>query len=832
MKPQHLLDERLILAVAQQPFEVPSPAGAVNVFCTLVPVWHEDGEPASAGDFPNNGLVWWKLRTGSKELADPGRLVSAPLEHALQYKVDDPTKQLYQVVPNEVEPLGENDAVEVLRADARVVRSPRELVNTLGAVETDHIPGVLVLVRLGDVLYGPLRTKVVASSRGLHRVSVSAAAADGTVRRVEADAADHVIDRLSDIVISLDNMPRYRSANLSHCAYEIVRAERVDDLLRAGTLVELPRDEDLILRAARRLLARKERQQLAELLERLGTLLDGEGPTEEQELVQALARQTGHQARSTLELARSVIDSGVVDERVAVAIDERAREEVDERSAALAAEIERRTADVAAALKDHERRRAALETEILERTRLAEAELQSRIEEAWREHRRSIADEHKALDEEKARLEAQRATLAQTVADAAERYATQKEVVIADAMALLPILEATGRTYEGEASTAATPAAPTRQPRAALELPAFVLQERSGQSVDEATFFRRFERHVSQAGFRYRSIDLRAFHNAWKCTELVLVAGPPGSGKSSLSRLHAEALHASALLAADPRSGTRLLRVAARPTWLDASDVLGHVNPIDGSFLPGTSGIVRHLVSASEEFLQHGGRSGLYTVCIDDADLAPIEAWFADLMQTVGSPESGRVLRLFDRQAVSSVDPFLPWAELHVPRSVRWVCTLSGSNVAHAPGPRVYDRAGVVTLHSPGMPEVATRSPAGVEGPAITLEQVESWVRDAPLPASLSAALDSLSPVLARCGATVGPRTYRSLCRLVASAEPVLAADAAFDVQVAGSLLSYARFDRDDVDQLLDTITALDVELPECERALRGRRDALERLEL
>ncbi|MGH7576801.1 MAG: hypothetical protein ACREM1_16960, partial [Longimicrobiales bacterium] len=551
------------------------------------------------------------------------------------------------------------------------------------------------------------------------------------------------------------------------------------------------------------------------------------------ELVQALARQTGRQARSTLELARSVIDSGVMDERVALAIEERAREEVNERSAALAAEIEGRTADVAAELQDVERRRAALEAEVLERTRLAEAELQARIEDAWREHRRAIADERRALEEEKVRLEAQRATLAQTVAHAAERYATQKETVIADAIALLPILEATGRTIASrEPLSAAMPAAPVRHPRASLELPAFVTQERGAESVDEAAFFSRFERHVSQAGFRYRGIDLRAFHNAWKCAELVLVAGPPGSGKSSLGRLHAEALQGSALLAADPRSGTRLLRVSARPTWLDASDVLGHVNPLDGSFVPGTSGIVRHLISASEEFLHHGGRTGLFTICIDDADLAPIEAWFADMLQAVGSPETERVLRLFDRQAVSTTDPFLPWADLHVPRSVRWVCTLSGASGAHGPGPRVYDRAGIVTLHPPGMPEVATRSPVAVDGPAITLEQVEAWVRDAPLPATLSAALDALSPVLARCGALVGPRTYRSLCRLVASAEPVFTGDAAFDVQVAGSLLSYARFDRDDVDQLLDTITALEVELPECERTLRGRRDALERLEL
>ena len=58
----------------------------------------------------------------------------------------------------------------------------------------------------------------------------------------------------------------------------------------------------------------------------------------------------------------------------------------------------------------------------------------------------------------------------------------------------------------------------------------------------EVGFFKRFGKHVEASGFKHRRLDLAAFHLSVKCNDLTVLGGLPGTGKSSLPRLYAEAL--------------------------------------------------------------------------------------------------------------------------------------------------------------------------------------------------------------------------------------------------------------------------------------------------
>jgi hypothetical protein len=77
------LGKRVILAVAQEPFEIPTDFGAVNSFATLVPVITTDGEMLPREDFRRHGLVFWLIRPHALGFADPGRLISGRLEQAI-----------------------------------------------------------------------------------------------------------------------------------------------------------------------------------------------------------------------------------------------------------------------------------------------------------------------------------------------------------------------------------------------------------------------------------------------------------------------------------------------------------------------------------------------------------------------------------------------------------------------------------------------------------------------------------------------------------------------------------------------------------------------------
>jgi hypothetical protein len=820
-----LFEERLICAVAQAPFEVPGGGRLSNIFCTVVPLWHEDGEPAHARDFPNNGLIWWKLRPGDVSLAQPGRLISAPVEYALRYSPDDPDKQLYQLVSAEVEALADNEAIEFLRADTRVIRSPRELVNAVGALETHHPPGAIVLVALGASVYGPLLTSIAASSKGLYRVSVRAAAADGTVRQSTLAATERVISRMSDVLISNDNTPPHRSHNVRHDQFEVVRADAIDDLLRPAPVVELPRDEDLIARAARRLLTRRERQELGDLLDKLGDLLTDDDAPDERELVAALRRRTGTGGPADLELARAVLTSGLLEDRIEQALSERTRAHIEEHATAITTQVEQRTAAATARLQELDRERAAFERDLEQRARELEGNLQARIDEAWREHHRRTTEERELIEAEKASLESQRRTLLATVESAAERYTTGQQAVIADALALLPVLDALGRARD-QAPGAASAATDTTRPR--LELPSFVTEPHTSEEVDEQSFVERFERVVAANGLKYHSLDLRVFHNAYKCGELILVTGPPGTGKSSLPRLYADAL-AGTLDVGDPASVTRFLRVPVRSTWLDSADLLGFVNPAERAFEPSASGVLRQLIATVEEYQRHGARAGMHTLCFDDADLAPIDSWLGDLLQVIGGTGE-RLMRVFDPAAVPGTDPFAAWATLLLPHNFRCVCTLTGSGPAGPPARRVYDRAAIVRLRPSADP--LTHPGGRRSGAPLALEQIDRWTRERPLPAAIRTALTRLAPALERAHVPISPRSERLLARLVASAPPILDPVSAFDAQLAGGWLAPAHLDGEEAEQLLDLMDSFDVELPQCEDVLHRHREDSGRFEI
>src|SRR5262249_9658169 len=133
----------------------------------------------------------------------------------------------------------------------------------------------------------------------------------------------------------------------------------------------------------------------------------------------------------------------------------------------------------------------------------------------------------------------------------------------------------------GNAVLEKTPAPPP-EPGASFALPAFVTAGGAAANVPEAEVFERFCRHVEASGFRHRRLDLAGFHLSAKCNDLTVLGGLPGTGKSSLPRLYAEALAGE-----EGAAGLkRYLHVGVSPSWLDMRDLLGQVNALDHRFQP------------------------------------------------------------------------------------------------------------------------------------------------------------------------------------------------------------------------------------------------------
>ena len=83
--------DRIVAAVAQEPF-----VSGGNDFCRLIPICTMEGKPLSAEEFPNKGLVWWRIMESDRDHAVPKNLVLVELEEAPAYSAVDQNKDFYQ----------------------------------------------------------------------------------------------------------------------------------------------------------------------------------------------------------------------------------------------------------------------------------------------------------------------------------------------------------------------------------------------------------------------------------------------------------------------------------------------------------------------------------------------------------------------------------------------------------------------------------------------------------------------------------------------------------------------------------------------------------------
>lgn len=800
-----LFENLIVFAVAQEPFDhCPAGSRVTSTFCTLQPLVMEDGSRARATDFPNNGLVWWKLRAASMAHAQPGRLLAGFVEPAVVYSETDYSKQLYQAVAHEMAPADLEDIVEVYSVPDDAVEQARELVNTPGVIELDHPPAAQVLVRWRGELYGPLRTAIAASGEGLYRVSLSPPASDGGVHRMpDVPAGSAGVVHARGVAISADSQPPFRSTHVRQSNYELLLPE-VYQHLRAHAFEQVPllKDDDLILSAARRLMTRAERQRLSDLLNRLGAELTSdtrEADVPAAELIATVRRRAELGSGAVAELARALLESDAMREPLARAVAERAQRHVEQSAATLATEIESRIGAERERLEALRHEREDLETDLALRRREAERSLQAAMDSAWREHRARVESDLAQVGEERERLERQAEELSNRLGAIASRFGAEHERIVGDLLVLLPILQRAGvgaspaPRAPGEPAEATSGEAAGRETERAREpsAPEWPVWVSTGAgdprgAPSEPSFFERFASHAARVGPEYSEIELAAFHVAVKCGDLTLVGGPPGTGRTALVRVYTEAL------AGDAREGKdRLLVTSVQATWLDIEDLIGSVNPQARSFDPARSGIFEWLVRAAEEYARHGAESGLHLLCLAELDRATPTHYLGALLQSLDAPPGDRFLRCFDAAAVRPDSPFSRSSRVPLPPTLRLVGTLAEDASARPVAGAIRDRATEVRLAGAAARDAAlgAATDRDVSGAPVPLRALQRWVREASLPAPWGELLDRLRDPIGAVGADLSPRAFRSLARFVASGGDVLPADAAFDVQLAWRVL-------------------------------------------
>ena len=824
--------DAFIGVVAQAPFESRSSSGVQNAFCTLQPLAFEDGQRTTPGDFPNRGLVWWMLADNAHRFAQPGRLVSFIVEQAPEYTADGPEKHLWQAKRTSVKPCT-NEMVEILHVSSRDVQQQNDLVST-GSCAADHPPCPTALVRWRDHLYGPLPTSPERPDHAGDLVVRFAPPRPGSqVFRLPAAELDRVRDageRVFEANVSRDSSARNRSDHAAVCSYELIPATVYRDLTRTAARVRLESDSAMLRRIAKDVLgwSRKERSSLKQLLERFEEeLRHPRDDADAESAIGVLQRTRGrleHNGQLAAEIADALIDSGFVDQALEDGIEERYRQHVESRTAKTTADIAERVASLRQELDTLVEQRNALDARIESESRMKRASLERELDEQRAAHDAKIAAQRAELEAEATNLRQRQREIEQRLDAATKRFVEARDDVVKDLLTLAPLLNAVEfrKDRSGDVDITEAPPSASPEPRN-FKLRPYLENALADREITETEFFDRFEEHVRNSGYVYRRLDLVAFHVSAKVSDLTVLGGVSGTGKSSLPRLYSQAL-AGDFGAWD----NRYRMVGVNPSWLDVGDLLGRVNVLDRRFLPSDSGLYDLLIHAHEEYRQHTRNSGLYVVCLDEMNLAQVEHYFSPFLQLLEAPADQRRLRCFAPESVSPDSDFAEWAELDLPPSLRFIGTVNFDETTRPLSRRVLDRVNLITLHPVPLSELdgggEQRPAPRVSGPPVTHGRFQSW-RKPGQAGPVAEVLDELREPLGRLGCPLSPRRYRGLCEFLASApRELITPEEALDMQITQRLLPQVRglFKQSARNALEDLRTLLDRHGKRYSNALRA----------
>ena len=366
----------------------------------------------------------------------------------------------------------------------------------------------------------------------------------------------------------------------------------------------------------------------------------------------------------------------------------------------------------------------------------------------------------------------------------------------AAAEAALRAAEAAGRKEESavpeEEDTASQPAAGQELKE---QLDETELEKIATTEKNEALIFDMMEYYAQKSRCYYKRSDFVNFHTAVKCSDLVILSGLSGTGKSSLVNVYAKAL---GLNASADLEDSQMLMVPVRPSWSDDADLLGYVDLAHMVYHAADSGFVDFLVRAQRE----ENKNKLFLVCFEEMNLARVEHYFSQFLSILERPAGQRELQLYDKQYMGKLYNAADYPfQIEIGNNVKFIGTVNIDETTHHFSDKVLDRANVIDL------EVLNYATEWQEKTFAAVGKTQIWstqdyeklivkeqIPDAREVRSLlwevHCALQSLSP---KYGA--GPRVVKNVLKYLSNLpkEEALDFDRALDLQLVQRVLTKLR---------------------------------------
>lgn len=209
----------------------------------------------------------------------------------------------------------------------------------------------------------------------------------------------------------------------------------------------------------------------------------------------------------------------------------------------------------------------------------------------------------------------------------------------------------------------------------------------SEAEFSEEKLMDKFVQVTREQGLLYDVKDLYNFHTAMKSSNLVILAGMSGTGKSKIVQAYGKALGLF--------DNYQMTFIPVRPSWTDDADLIGYADTLHMVYRPGDSGLINALISAKEN------KKKLHIICFDEMNLARVEHYFSQFLSVL-EIESGprRVLRLYNDNLENRLynsaqyPPVFPIGD-----NVIFVGTVNLDESTYHFSDKVLDRANVISLN-------------------------------------------------------------------------------------------------------------------------------------
>ena len=191
--------------------------------------------------------------------------------------------------------------------------------------------------------------------------------------------------------------------------------------------------------------------------------------------------------------------------------------------------------------------------------------------------------------------------------------------------------------------------------------------------------FRNFA--ASELKLYYKPEMIRLFISGIASTKLIILQGISGTGKTSLAYAWGKFLKHDSCVA------------SVQPSWRDRTELFGYFNEFTKKF---------NETEVLKEMYMAGYTDDIYTVILDEMNIARVEYYFAEMLSILEMPNTDEwIIELVP--SVWKNDPKkITEGKLHVPTNMWYIGTINNDDSTFMVTDKVYDRAMPIDINDKG----------------------------------------------------------------------------------------------------------------------------------